>query len=1159
VDAAAGHHREKKSAPATSSTAKPSANTSSLAKDPVSPDAAETAAAAATLGKTAHSSAEKSSADGARAAAEAGQHREKKSKGSKASTASSCSAKASPDSSTTCQPASAKEAGIAVREAAEKAAPTATPVKTSKADSSAAVADSAADRSGAAIAADSGRHKGKKSKSTSVSSSAEPSHDTSSKGHAGEAGPADPEAVEMAAPAATLVEISLVESSAAIGDSSAAVEAAEREGPAIDAAVGHHRGKKSKSTAVSSSGEPSPDTSSKGPVSSHAEEVGSPGSEAGEMAAPAAPVVEISLVDPSAALADSSAAEVAVDREGPAIDVAAGHHRGKKSKSTAGFSSAGPSHDTCSKGPESSHAEEVCPERADPAETAAPAATLIEAPKAHSSVAASAAETERPSMAAAVVGHHRGKKSKSKSVTIVEASANEGSKGPAPSTTEVAAAVEAVEAQPSAALVPAVEELLSPLTSARSAKDGAGAPTALAAVTEKTSRSAAVSSSSTPGAGMSSTGLLSTSVPALPAEIGSPDAATAAVPLEASVAEAPAVPPSPRAAARSAAVSDSATHSVAASSRDLSLPLAALARSASAETAATQEDASPEDSLVIPKRWRTASWQQDEPGDWMGSSSSCSSDSGGASAGIKAFKSLPNLGAGTQHRRSSAPLPDLRLKLRLGQEDEEEEKHLPCWDRGVSITVARLHRQASGRPRRFTKERRSRSLEDKGRGGETPLTRAPSRQVVADGRDRVHQLEETLEEYERELGELEARLNEEIAPQVREPSAKFRRGSEQVTAWRNDCRRLSLRVGEVAADALESSCNRDMFSAMDVFEQANYAVDRMAGLLKSLAHAELEADAPAGVDPVEWRLVVTAAQGNELEALRSLLDQVQSTLSSTQSSASSGSRAVRRDLWEKPATLLRFLRAQEGRVPEAAEMFLASMEWRRSYRIDEKSEAWMRELGTDKTWVAKLVNSCKVHKVIAKDRLGLPVYLFRWSVFDVAGAERELGTELTLLIILSIHEQVVNAMNQAMIKQQAYMPGVLFIWDIGNYGQHGVPHWWSRMLALVRFLPKVAKLLEANYPEVVRRIMVVRCGAATKALYHTAAPLLPSKTLGKCKLYGWRAAEWLPELREEVPTCKLPAFLESDDDSALAMAEPRGGLYSAGAAAAARLAESGGE
>jgi len=371
-----------------------------------------------------------------------------------------------------------------------------------------------------------------------------------------------------------------------------------------------------------------------------------------------------------------------------------------------------------------------------------------------------------------------------------------------------------------------------------------------------------------------------------------------------------------------------------------------------------------------------------------------------------------------------------------------------------------------------------------------------------------------------------------------------------VPSRRAECEALYHRFKALAADALECSCRRDTSGAMEVFQVANAAMERMSGLLARSAQAD-EGDAPSGCNALEWRWVreATLRHGAEHAALRELCEQVRECCEHPGNISSGGA------LSSQPAVLLRFLRAQTGCVPAAARMFRDSLDWRWDRGVDARcagSGEWGRPQKS--TWRALLVEHFKVHRIVGMDRWGLPVYLFRWTAFDIAGAQRELGEEVLLDVMVSIHEEIVAAARVAMLKREAAVPGVLFIWDVGNYGRLGVPNWWSRMWALVRFLPGVARLLEANYPEVVRRIMVVRCGPATMALYRSLSSVLPFHMLDKCSFYGWRAAEWRDDLEVELPGSDLPPFLLGEEERALASAEPFGGLVPVGAAQAAQAA-----
>jgi len=354
--------------------------------------------------------------------------------------------------------------------------------------------------------------------------------------------------------------------------------------------------------------------------------------------------------------------------------------------------------------------------------------------------------------------------------------------------------------------------------------------------------------------------------------------------------------------------------------------------------------------------------------------------------------------------------------------------------------------------------------------------------------------------------------------------------------WRTACQALVDRLRILSSDALECSCNRDL-GAMDIFQQANLTTEQLANLLQQGAGAALEASAPALCHAGEWRVLANTVGSSELQLLRELLLKVHDC-DKHPACLSNGHM-----LNQSPATVLRFLRARNGNLEEAEKMFRNSLHWRWTAATDKEHELWTAEEKAAETWRARLVREFKVHKDLGHDRFGLPVYLFRWSVFDVAGAERELGTDAVVQIMISIHEEIVRAMGSAVLQREMFAPGCMQVWDVGNYGIHGGANWWSRMLALVRFLPKVAKIMEQNYPEVIRKIVIVRCSATTRALYRTLTPFMPSKTLDKGRLFGWSPEEWMKEIREEAPKLALPPFLRLNDEEALAKAEPKGGVW----------------
>eukprot|EP00747_Dinoflagellata_sp_TGD_P186570 gnl/TRDRNA2_/TRDRNA2_43651_c0_seq1.p1 gnl/TRDRNA2_/TRDRNA2_43651_c0~~gnl/TRDRNA2_/TRDRNA2_43651_c0_seq1.p1 ORF type:complete len:582 (-),score=110.92 gnl/TRDRNA2_/TRDRNA2_43651_c0_seq1:90-1835(-) len=110
-----------------------------------------------------------------------------------------------------------------------------------------------------------------------------------------------------------------------------------------------------------------------------------------------------------------------------------------------------------------------------------------------------------------------------------------------------------------------------------------------------------------------------------------------------------------------------------------------------------------------------------------------------------------------------------------------------------------------------------RSISD--RGNWSSKLSAPG--ILVDEHDEaVVTLEKALEICQGELADLEDRLQNRASGDLIADSL-----------WRSDCTKLSMCLEEVAADALECSCRR-VPGAMDVFEQANSAVEQLAHLLK---------------------------------------------------------------------------------------------------------------------------------------------------------------------------------------------------------------------------------------------------------------------------------------------------------------------------------------
>jgi len=286
---------------------------------------------------------------------------------------------------------------------------------------------------------------------------------------------------------------------------------------------------------------------------------------------------------------------------------------------------------------------------------------------------------------------------------------------------------------------------------------------------------------------------------------------------------------------------------------------------------------------------------------------------------------------------------------------------------------------------------------------------------------------------------------------------------------------------------------------------------------------------------LEWEIIEASIEADELKRVRNLWEALRDL--------DSHPACMKRPLNRQAQTLVRFLRGREGNTKAAEKMFRDSMNWRTEMNIDEEIEAWNQELDAGRTQRSRFVKKYGTDSKPCLDKYGVPVWLMRMSVSDPAGILRELGKEALLIHTLSNMEAMHAHLRQAMFANGEMVRGCIQIFDVGDYGPHGCPNWWSRMWDGFRVGSNAFKIFDANYPETTRRVFVVRMGGVTHSIQQLATPLIPRRTKRKMRFFGYAAAKWVSELRDECdPDAILPEFLTEDTDAAFASARPKGGL-----------------
>lgn len=290
----------------------------------------------------------------------------------------------------------------------------------------------------------------------------------------------------------------------------------------------------------------------------------------------------------------------------------------------------------------------------------------------------------------------------------------------------------------------------------------------------------------------------------------------------------------------------------------------------------------------------------------------------------------------------------------------------------------------------------------------------------------------------------------------------------------------------------------------------------------------------------EWEIVGDSIDPQELRSLHALRDAVRD--------CDNHAACRRKPLSRQAQTLLRFLRGREGNVSNAEVMFRKTLEWRASFMVDEKVELWRGELAEARTPRSELLQRYGCHVEMCPDLYGVPVSLMRVGVADLAGIVREVGRDVLLIHSLSLMEKTHDELRNAMFRERRVLRGQVQIIDIGDYKEHGPGAWWTRMQQGLKEGPPIFKVFDDNYPETARKVFLIRLGTLATGMYRVVRPIVPARTQRKLRFFGGKAADWVEELKAEVPhTEELPLFLQEDTSEAFAAAEPRGGLVPKGA------------
>ncbi|CAB3401558.1 unnamed protein product [Caenorhabditis bovis] len=210
------------------------------------------------------------------------------------------------------------------------------------------------------------------------------------------------------------------------------------------------------------------------------------------------------------------------------------------------------------------------------------------------------------------------------------------------------------------------------------------------------------------------------------------------------------------------------------------------------------------------------------------------------------------------------------------------------------------------------------------------------------------------------------------------------------------------------------------------------------------------------------------------------------------------------------AHLLRFLRARDFDVGKAKDMVHASIIWRKQHNVDKILEEWKPPAIIKQYFPGCWHNS---------DNQGRPLFLLRLGLVDTKGMVRACGVENLVKLTLSVCEDGLQRAADATRKLGAPISSWSLLVDLDGLSMR---HLWRPG---VQCLLKIIEIVEANYPETMGQVLVVRAPRVFPVLWTLISPFIDEKTRKKFMISGVGGGNLKDELKKHIDEAYIPDFL----------------------------------
>ena len=214
-------------------------------------------------------------------------------------------------------------------------------------------------------------------------------------------------------------------------------------------------------------------------------------------------------------------------------------------------------------------------------------------------------------------------------------------------------------------------------------------------------------------------------------------------------------------------------------------------------------------------------------------------------------------------------------------------------------------------------------------------------------------------------------------------------------------------------------------------------------------------------------------------------------------------------------TLLRFLVARKMNLDDAEAMFRSTMAWRSETRVNH---LFAQYRGEGRGAAAAFTDQFFYGGRYGETLDGAPLLVEKLGRFDLSGVVREGLVELVSRSYTAYLEAAFRAVRSAGARTKRR---AVIVVDCDGAGLSHVRH-----MSVIKHLSRIGT---SYYPEITRRVHLVRAGWFLPAVWRAISPLLPEHTRNKVHIAG---AAFISELAPDVAAAALPPFLRGEADAA---------------------------